>query len=110
MVARGVSRAHPHTAPVAQVSKPAVSPIFQIGNALRRHSNYSRFADLEIRDTADWEVGATEGRCADAPTRALVINSHSPIPSSFCVGTGLVTSASTFQFAGGDPKCAACEA
>ena len=77
---------------------------FQIGNALQRHLNYSRFADLEICDTADWEVGATEGRCADAPTRALAINSHSPIPSSFCLGTGLVTSASTFQFAGGGPK------
>ena len=42
---------------------------FQIGNApeLWRHLNYSRFADLEIRDTADLEVGATEGRCAGAP-------------------------------------------
>ena len=42
---------------------------FQIGNAtkLQRHLNYSRFADLEIRDTADLEVGATEGRCAGAP-------------------------------------------
>src|SRR5213078_1354742 len=41
---------------------------FQIGNApkLQRHLNYSRFADLEIRDTADLEVGATQGRCADA--------------------------------------------
>ena len=42
---------------------------FQIGNApkLQRHLNYFRFTDLEIRDTADLEVGATEGRCADAP-------------------------------------------
>ena len=46
---------------------------FQIGNApkLQRHLNYFRFTDLEIRDTADLEVGATEGRCADAPPTAV---------------------------------------
>ena len=58
---------------------------FQIGNApkLQRHLNYSRFADLEIRDTADLEVGATEGRCADAP------EPNAPfflLPFAFCPG------------------------
>src|SRR5947208_6893105 len=49
---------------------------FQIGNTrkLQRHLNYSRFADLEIRDTADLEVGATEGRCANAPPPVCISN------------------------------------
>jgi hypothetical protein len=40
---------------VAQVSKPAVSPTSK--SATRGHDR--KLADLEIRDTADWEVCAT---------------------------------------------------
>jgi len=40
---------------VAQVSKPAVSPDFQVGNKVE----FGWPADLEIRDTADLEVCAT---------------------------------------------------
>jgi len=60
---------------------------FQIGNAtkLQRHLNYSRFADLEIRDTADFGSrrygGAVRG-CArhDGSWRNSFGN---PIPSSY---------------------------
>jgi len=41
---------------------------FQIGNATKLQKPLELFADLEIRDTADLEVGATEERCADAPS------------------------------------------
>ena len=61
LVRRGSPWAHPGTALVAQVSKTFCIADFQIGSALkfRRPLSLSRFADLEIRDTADLEVGVT---------------------------------------------------
>jgi len=56
-------------APVAQVSKPAVSPISKsAANKAPARVAFSRFADLEIRDTADW-TSALRG-CGSAPQGA----------------------------------------
>ena len=69
----GRIRALPH--PVAQVSKPAVSPISKSAGAatfgrvrqVEAWRGAGRPAGLETRDTADLEVCATQGQCADAP-------------------------------------------
>ena len=59
---------------VAQVSKPAVSQGFQPADAANANapSGCGRAADLEIGDTADWEVCATVSPFAATARRATL--------------------------------------